>query len=96
MGGRSIVQVCGACQSSRACAWDWMFPRCVDRMYTSTSPDPAEAGRHTQAILHMPRLRKGLGAWSTKVLPPSHGVQAQGAWSCVSEIAGGKTPGARK
>jgi hypothetical protein len=58
----------------------WVFPQGVDRMYTSRSPVPA--GRHhTQAILHTPRPRKGLGAWSTKVSPPSHGVRAQGAWS---------------
>ena len=52
---------------------------CVERMYTNTSP-PLER-RHRQAILHTPRPRKDLGTWSMKVLSPSHGVTAEGAWS---------------
>jgi hypothetical protein len=51
----------------------------VDRMYTSKSPFPLESDV-TQAILHTPRPREGREAWSTKVLPPSHSVGAQGAW----------------
>jgi hypothetical protein len=65
--------------STRSKGWHGYSPRRGLAVYSHVSHPHGERC-HMQAILHTPRPRKGRGAWSTKVVLPSHGVRAQGGW----------------